>query len=585
MKNYPVELINNCKLQFRETMSAGMFRTTILKLLMLATGPLTTETVKHALCYIEAPTEISDDNLRQIMSRLRSDNDFNVLVTETGEFLSLTDPIFTARTLFKDSNPFTIIDSDLLVDCIKNNSASASTDEDQSIINNYSVLSNLNALNTLDYDVISTIQFSEYNEHTHTYPSIINAGEHSQYNLLSILTDSSDELGDPITEKAERALDKLSICHQFNPVNIMFVPNLVHCHVNTSDLKDNEKLMKALLTQAVLNGKGMLLMLAKVLETDYPTVNGFIQHLHDLTDSLPKECNIKSEAWFSILKLLEGYGDSPTSEIHRLINGFSKHCEPSMISILNKRINETTNQQRQMVFKYFAEKHSPWSDNFTVESGIPTGQMVIFESPTKLLPSVPYLYTCDLSFETIFKIFKNIGMNFWSYDIVFHAWPPQTLPVACSSDRNQDYPLYLRNTMRLNGSTVAIENISADMGGLLRVSYFLNREVSTVPEVTIIALVSDDYILADGNHLFTSKTLYNQPHPNSEKNTLSAGFKNVLEFLIGEKTTQKNHYKYLPFYKKDVVFITYSQFEEAKHSRVYPWLYNYKTDEIIFRGR
>lgn len=587
MNNYPLNLINLYKNDFRKNMSATKYRTTLLKLLMLSTGPLSTTVVKQALRLIDAPDELADDNIRQVISRIHSDNDFLFDKNESDEYVTLDDPISAFAKLSSEKNPFINIDSDTFANFLAETPVPSSTDGYQLIFNNFSAISNLMAsdvANSFNGSPISTIQFSNYNKNTDTSSCIINAGDHTQHNLISIATDLTDGEDNLITEKAARSIDRLNICYPYKPADLCIVPDIRQCNVCTCDLLNEEKVIKSLLLKSLHNGRDTLILFAKIFETEYPTISDFIQHIYDLTDSLSKKTNIESEHWFLILKLLEPYGDTPTSELNILLNRITKNAEPSLFRALQKKINEETNEQKKLMYEYLSTKYNPLAESFTLEPGIPSGQMVIFESPIKLLSSIPYLHTCDLSFDLLPTIFKNIGMNFWSYNTIFHEWPLRTLALECMYKDGLPNPLHLRNAMKLNGCTVAIENISADIGGLMRVSHFLNTKMGRYRDILLIALVSDDYMLADGKHLFESKSLYQKPISNTHELTLSATSRNIFHFLFSQKYNHRGNHKYLPFYRTDIAFLTYSQFEEAKHTRVYPWIYNYESEEFIHRG-
>ena len=581
MNNYLLQLINTNMNHLKATMSSGKFRAIAIKQLLCAIGPLSTETVKQVLRFLEAPDDLTEDTLRQALSRLRSDNDFHFEKKENSEYVMLNDPILVAKKVFEtDDKNITCINSNQSTNLV----ASTCANDPLLIYNSYSVLSNLNVANCINYDSMSTIQFYDYTEEYDTSLCEIHVGENGEYHFYSIVTQTVDTCDKLITNTAKRFIDTSGVCYPYRSIDLLFVPDVRHCTVNTNDLKTEKNFIHGLIHQTIEKGKGIILLLAKAFENEYPTISAFKQHILNLTSSLSDKCCLESEAWFFTLNLLDLYDDTRTADIDLLLNSFYSLAKISSLDLLTKKIDKEVSKQKELLYEFFETKYSPLEDSFIKEPGVSTGQMIVFESPKTLLKNVAYLHSRDLTFDIFPNLFKNLGLDYWSYPTICAAWPPRTLPISNGHETDPFRTLHLRNAMNLNGTIVAIENISTDIGGLLRTSYYLNRRMGEINDVLLIALISDDYILADGQHLFTSKALYRKPLSGHERETLSAGFRNVLQFLFDAKRTIKGSYKYLPIYKTDIIFLTYSQFEEAKHSRVYPWLYDYEREEFILRG-
>lgn len=584
--NYPLCIVNMCKKHLRQTMSPGKYRSIILKLLMITTGPLSVDILREILQYIEAPDELTDPNIRKIISRIQSDPDFQLEKNEKGEFLLLNKPEFVAENLFgPDDAKLFKIDTNKLVECAKNTPVLPNMNENEFIYNTFTIISNLNATSKRAFDRIPTVHFINPNDYTDSAICEFKEEENISHILHSAIIHSTNYGDDLFSDKAAKYLDKLSICYPYQSNDILLVPDISRCNETSADVKATEQISQELIIQVLQKGDGMVLMLAKAFENECATVSAFIQHIYNLANMLPNEYNVESEPWFLILQLLEKYGDTPTAKIHLLLKTLATKSNVSALTSYNQAVNNEITNYRKRMYNLLLDKYAPLSDDFTKETGLPTGQMLILDSPVNIIKDLPLLFPCDLSADVISTCFKNLGIKAWSIPSFYEAWPPHTRPVTYKSNQNLSDRLYLRNSMNFNGFTVSIENISADMGGLLRTIHYLSRPYNGIHNTVLIALISDDYMLANGQHLFESDALYRKNASTAQDTTQSSEQEKLLQVLYSEDYIVKGNYKYLQIFTSDILFLTYSQFEEAKHARVYPWIYNYETEEFMLRGR
>lgn len=154
----------------------------------------------------------------------------------------------------------------------------------------------------------------------------------------------------------------------------------------------------------------------------------------------------------------------------------------------------------------------------------------------------------------------------------------------------ENYSTFMRNCFTFNGLQVCIENISHDIGGMLRTIEYMKIPSGLRPGTLLVCLVSDDLILADGTSIFSNHLFEEWRKGTKHKEIFFRGTAERIyagqlhEQLLSDYRRINNlpgpFYQYpdelyLPFLydqTQDYCVLTYSEFKRAFTESVCPWI-------------
>lgn len=134
--------------------------------------------------------------------------------------------------------------------------------------------------------------------------------------------------------------------------------------------------------------------------------------------------------------------------------------------------------------------------------------------------------------------------------------------------------LYGRNTYSYGGITLCFENISDDLGGLLRLQAYLSLPYGEQPNIMMIALVDGNtFELANGTSLYGKSLDVNTNYAGNRVDSLLSRQEKVLARFLKDHPIPVQD-EYVPFwlpYSQDIIFLTYEEFQKAFQEPVSPW--------------
>ena len=579
----PLEIIKMYNEEIKMPLSSGKHRSVIFKLLLAQLGTLSTDEAASALRYASLPNEISDSNMRQIFSRMRSNKEFTFVKKHGVEYISHNDMTFTNDPLFDENSEL-----DRIIDCKHILKCAANAPSFEEVVNNsrayhaYEIVSNLNPASS-DNSISDVVVTFKYNDRTESMMGNIGGEYIPRVTLPAFVTSSNNNDHEVLSESDISSIDRLNVRYDFDHNDILLVP------MHSIDTQDSIHLDESndFIVDCVIRNYQTLLFLAKSAEATHPTLSDFVDYMYALSHQLGIPLRVGATPWYPLLKILQKNGEIPTSDIESVLKTIMEPIHTTVIDSLHKEITEEVLSQKKKTFEYFNAKYKPLAEDFCLADGVPDGQMIILESPLKFRRSFPYLYPGDLFCNKLPSVLENLGLKIWEKASLSTPWPPCPHSFDYLTSDGKARSFSLRNAFTINGFTIAVEQISSDIGGLLRTMHYVNRPAGSFPNTLLIAIVDDDYILADGQQLMLSKSLLNKDSSLFEEDPNSARYENVLEYLNSLGCWNVKNHKYLPLATSethDIVFITFSQWEAAKYSRVYPWIYNFKNKEFILRG-
>lgn len=124
---------------------------------------------------------------------------------------------------------------------------------------------------------------------------------------------------------------------------------------------------------------------------------------------------------------------------------------------------------------------------------------------------------------------------------------------------------------------ICIEDLSSDIGGLMRAQKFLTLADGSAPYTVMIALVNNNLKTATGNHI---ESIWSYER-GTEKIYIGSGgisaYKAKVNDIVGYsealgKTGKDKRYPIAMKNRKEIIFLTYSQFLKAASEKVLPWI-------------
>ena len=353
------------------------------------------------------------------------------------------------------------------------------------------------------------------------------------------------------------------------------------------------------------------LLLHKDIATDISTIDAMLgAYTHICADSyshkvanltawirknMPKRSDVarlKKCRWYRILTIIEEYADirgnilaEPAAEPLKL------HDLQSCISVLRSKyghkaaglvtyktekdiykLSEALYNAITKKFEFFEEFHYGHFDTF--------GGMAITCQPLGMAwEHIKLTYAGHYMRKDLEKIVVNIGL----LPTAKITAEPDVRPIVL----HEKYPvLSCRNAFLCqhtdiyrNATTlrICIEDVSTDIGGLMRAQKFLRLADGSAPYTVMIALVNNNLKTATGNHI---ESIWSYER-GAEKIYIGSGgmsaYKAKVNDIVGYsealgKTGKDKRYPIAMKYRKEIIFLTYSQFLQAVSKKVLPWI-------------
>lgn len=302
-------------------------------------------------------------------------------------------------------------------------------------------------------------------------------------------------------------------------------------------------------------------------------VPSFREFYHFLEEKAMGDKEVVKTGWYRILDFAYRYLDAETVEEAEVLEpergNIPLTALPALLTDLKKEnlsatavITSTSDStflgtKRQALFnrvcKYINDCVTS-GKSCGILSGMPVVATIQEQFWRDLFFVFPLLHIADSDVVR----FRNIGIA------AAHETLKRTTPITMSIST---LSVTFRQTVRFGNTQIIFENVSEDIGGLLRTVYYMNMSRNKYPHTLLIALVGNDLRLADGGSLCETNILNNQM---ASSNSGSIG-KYIISLLEKQNSLGKGICQNIAS-GAGLVFMTYHDFDKSRYMPSVPFI-------------